>query len=105
MSETKDIISSYGEFVEGLNKVKNSEASAIISFYKYCWQYGDEHDFNGNKDLIIHELREYGLEPFIYKITEDMNIVFRYQSYCEAVLYVKPYAVDFCILKHWCGSS
>ena len=99
MAETKDVISSYGEFIEQLNKVKNSEASAIISFYKYCWQYGDEHDFNGNKDLIIHELREYGLESFIYKVTEDMNIILRYENFAEAVMLVKPYQVDIALLR------
>lgn len=107
MAEAENIpqINSYEDFVRQLNKVKESATSAVISFYKYCWQYGEEHDFNGNKDNIIDELKEYGLEPFVYKVTEDMNIIFRYKNFAEAVILIKPYEVDISILRHLCCSS
>lgn len=101
MDETENIlqISSYNDFIQQLNKVKNSESSVIISFYKYCWLYADEKDFNTNKDSIINELKEYGLEPFIHKVTEDMNIILRYENFAEAVMLVKPYQVDIALLR------
>lgn len=105
MAETENIpqINSYKDFIQQLGKIKNSETSVIISFYKYCYLYGDELDFNGSKELILMQLEKHGLKP--YKVTGDLNLIFRYKKYAEAVMLIKPYAVDFSILKHWCGSS
>ena len=87
-------IKTYEEFKEQLNKVKKSQSEIVLSYYKYCHLYDKDEDldFNFYKDLILKELEPYGLEPI--KITEDLDLIFRFKNKAEAVIHIKPFGID-----------
>ena len=92
-------IKTYGEFKEQLNKVKKSQSEIVLSYYKYCHLYDKDEDldFNFYKDLILKELEPYGLEPI--KITDDLNLIFRFKNKAEAVIHIKPFGIDYLVYK------
>ncbi len=97
MEETEKItIDTFNEFVEQLGKVKKEYSEVVLSFYKYCNKY-EPNSFKLYKDLMIDELKQYGLKP--YKVTKDMNLIFKYKKKAEAIMYVKPYGVDLLVYK------
>ena len=96
MEKTKKLkIKTYGEFKEQLNKVKKSQSEIVLSYYKYCHLYDKDEDldFNFYKDLILKELEPYGLEPI--KITNDLDLIFRFKNKAEAVIHIKPFGIDY----------
>ena len=100
MENTKKIkIKTFEEFREQLNKVKKSQSEIILSYYKYCHLYDKDEDldFNFYKDLILKELEPYGLEPI--KITNDLNLIFRFKNKAEAVIHIKPFGIDYLVYK------
>ena len=100
MGNTKKIkIKTFEEFREQLNKVKKSQSEIILSYYKYCHLYDKDEDldFNFYKDLILKELEPYGLEPI--KITNDLDLIFRFKNKAEAVIHIKPFGIDYLIYK------
>ena len=92
-------IKTYEEFKEQLKKVKETQSEIVLSYYKYCHQYDKDEDldFNFYKDLILKELEPYGLEPI--KITEDLDLIFRFKNKAEAVIHIKPFGIDYLIYK------
>ena len=92
-------IKTYEEFKEQLKKVKESQSEIILSYYKYCHLYDkdDDLDFNFYKDLILKELEPYGLEPI--KITDDLDLIFRFKNKAEAVIHIKPFGIDYLVYK------
>lgn len=94
--EKMPTIKTYNDFVEQLNKIKEECSDIVISFYKYCWLH-EENSFDLYKGLIINELKPYGLQ--VFKVTEEMNIIIRFKKIAEAVIYIKPYSIDFAIYK------
>ena len=101
MAETEKItITNFNDFKKQLTALKeDTTTSALISFFKYCWLHDAEYDFNFYKELIEDELEEFGLKDYQYRVTEDMNFVFRFKKKAEALLYIKNYGVDFFINK------
>ena len=99
MTDTQEkmpTIKTYNDFVEQLNKIKEECSDIVISFYKYCWLH-EENSFDIYKGLIINELEPYGLQ--VFKVTEEMNLVIRFKKIAEAVIYIKPYSIDYAIYK------
>lgn len=99
MTDTQEkmpTIKTYNDFVEQLNKIKEECSDIVISFYKYCWLH-EENSFDMYKGLIINELKPYGLQ--VFKVTEEMNLVIRFKKIAEAVIYIKPYSIDYAIYK------
>ena len=92
-------IKTFEDFKEQLKKVKETQSEIVLSYYKYCHQYDkDEHlDFNFYKDLILKQLEQYGLEPI--KITENLDLIFKFKNNSEAVIHIKPFGVDYLIYK------
>ena len=92
-------IKTYGEFKEQLKKVKETQSEIILSYYKYCHLYDKDEDldFNFYKDLILKELEPYGLEPI--KITEDLDLIFKFKNKAEAVIHIKPFGIDYLVYK------
>ena len=92
-------IKTYEEFKEQLKKVKETQSEIILSYYKYCHLYDKDEDldFNFYKDLILKELEPYGLEPI--KITEYLDLIFRFKNKAEAVIHIKPFGIDYLIYK------
>ena len=92
-------IKTYEEFKEQLNKVKKSHSEIVLSYYKYCHLYDKDEDldFDFYKDLILKELEPYGLEPI--KITEDLDLIFRFKNKAEAVIHIKPFGIDYLVYK------
>ena len=92
-------IKTYEEFKEQLNKVKKSHSEIVLSYYKYCHLYDEDEDldFNFYKDLIWKELEPYGVEPI--KITNDLNLIFRFKNKAEAVIHIKPFGIDYLVYK------
>lgn len=101
MADTEKItITNFNDFKKQLTALKeDNTTSALISFFKYCWLHDAEYDFNFYKELIEDELEEFGLKEYQYRVTEDMNFVFRFKKKAEALLYIKNYGVDFFINK------
>lgn len=100
MGNTKKIkIKTYEEFKEQLKKVKESQSEIVLSYYKYCHLYDKDEDldFNFYKDLILKELEPYGLEPS--RITENLDLVFRFKNKAEAVIHIKPFGIDYLIYQ------
>ncbi len=100
MEKTKKIkIKTFEEFKEQLKKVKESQSEIALSYYKYCHLYDKDEDldFDFYKDLILDELKPYGLEPI--KITEDFDLIFRFKNKAEAVIHIKPFGIDYLIYQ------
>ena len=100
MEKTKKIkIKTFEEFKEQLKKVKESQSEIALSYYKYCHLYDKDEDldFDFYKDLILDELKPYGLEPI--KITEDFDLIFRFKNKAEAVIHIKPFGIDYLIFQ------
>ena len=98
-------IKTYEEFKEQLNKVKKSHSEIVLSYYKYCHLYDKDEDldFDFYKDLIIDELKHFGLEPI--KITGNLDLIFRYKNKAEAIIHIKPFGIDYLIYKKWLHGS
>lgn len=92
-------IKTFEDFKEQLKKVKESQSEIILSYYKYCHLYDKDEDldFNFYKDLILKELEPYGLESI--KITEDLDLIFRFKNKAEAVIHIKPFGIDYLVYK------
>lgn len=92
-------IKTFEDFKEQLKKVKESQSEIVLSYYKYCHLYDKDEDldFNFYKDLILKELEPYGLEPI--KITNDLNLIFRFKNKAEAVIHIKPFGIDYLVYK------
>lgn len=92
-------IKTFEDFKEQLKKVKETQSEIVLSYYKYCHQYDKDEDldFNFYKDLILKELEQYGLEPI--KITENLDLIFKFKNNSEAVIHIKPFGVDYLIYK------
>ncbi len=98
VAETENtIIKSFNDFKEQLEKFKNSQSEIVLSYYKYCWRYAKDNDFSFYKDLVLDELEPYGLKP--YKVTQNLDLLFKYKDEAEAVIYIKPFGIDLCIVK------
>lgn len=92
-------IKTFEDFKEQLKKVKESQSEIILSYYKYCHLYDkdDDLDFNFYKDLILKELEQYGLEAS--KITDDLDLIFKFKNKAEAIIHIKPFGIDLIIYK------
>lgn len=92
-------IKTFEDFKEQLKKVKESQSEIVLSYYKYCHLYDKDEDldFDFYKDLILDELKPYGLEPI--NITKDLNLIFRFKNKAEAVIHIKPFGIDYLIYK------
>lgn len=101
MAETKDItrIRTYNDFVEKLQEIEKQHIDIAISFYKYCFNQDENLDFKGAKELMIEELEPIGLKP--YKVTKELNLIFRFKKVAEAVVLIKTYGIDLFIYKKW----
>ena len=100
MEKTKKIkIKTFEEFREQLNKVKKSQSEIILSYYKYCHlnDKDEDLDFDFYKDLILDELKPYGLEPI--NITKDLDLIFSFKKQAEAIINIKPFGIDLLIYK------
>lgn len=99
MAETKDIVKirTYNDFVDALQKIEEANLDLVLSFYKYCSKRDDGVSFEVAKELIEGELKSIGLKP--YKITNEMNLIFRFKKIAEAVIYIKTYGIDLLIHK------
>lgn len=92
-------IKTFEDFKEQLKKVKESQSEIVLSYYKYCHLYDkDEYlDFDFYKDLILDELKPYGLEPI--NITKDLDLIFNFKKQAEAIIHIKPFGIDYIIYK------
>ena len=100
MEKTKKIkIKTFEEFKEQLKKVKESQSEIALSYYKYCHLYDKDEDldFDFYKDLILDELKPYGLEPI--NITKDLDLIFMFKNKAEAVIHIKPFGIDYLIYQ------
>ena len=94
-------IKTFEDFREQLNKVKKSHSEIVLSYYKYCHLYDKDEDldFDFYKDLILKELEPYGLE--LIKITDDLDLIFKFKNKAEAIIHIKPFGIDLIIYKKW----
>ena len=92
-------IKTFEDFREQLNKVKKSHSEIVLSYYKYCHLYDKDEDldFDFYKDLILKELEPYGLE--LIKITDDLDLIFKFKNKAEAIIHIKPFGIDLIIYK------
>lgn len=100
MADTEKItIRTYNDFRQQLEKVKTSESEIVLSYYKYCNQYNtdDDLDFDFYKDLVLDELKPLGLIP--ERITQNMDLIFKFKDEAEAIIHIKPFGIDLCIMK------
>lgn len=99
MAETKDIvkIKTYNDFVKQLQEIEKSNMDIVLSFYKYCSKQDDGMSYQAAKELIEEELEPLGLKP--YRITKEMNLIFRFKKIAEAVVLIKTYGIDLVIHK------
>lgn len=99
MAETKDItkIRTYKDFVQQLQEIEKDNIDIVLSFYKYCSKQDDGMSFQAAKELIEEELEPLGLKP--YRITKEMNLIFRFKKVAEAVVLIKTYGIDLFIHK------
>lgn len=99
MAKTKDVVKirTYNDFVDALQRIEEANLDLVLSFYKYCSKRDDGMSFEVAKELIEKELKSIGLKPF--KITDEMNLIFRFKRVAEAVVYIKTYGVDLFIYK------
>ena len=100
MENTKKVkIKTFEDFKEQLKKVKKSQSEIVLSYYKYCHLYDKDEDldFDFYKDLILDELKPYGLEPI--NITKDLDLIFMFKNKAEAVIHIKPFGIDYLIYQ------
>ncbi len=99
MAETKDKVKirTYKDFVEQLQEIEKQHLDWVLSFYKYCSKQDDGVSFEVAKELIVEALEPLGLKP--YRITNEMNLIFRFKKIAEAVIYIKTYGIDLLIHK------
>lgn len=99
MAETKDIVKirTYNDFIKALQKIEEANLDLVLSFYKYCSKQDDGISFEVAKELIEGELKSIGLKP--YKITKEMNLIFKYKRSAEAVVLINTYGIDLFIHK------
>lgn len=99
MAETTDKVKirTYNDFVEQLQEIEKQHLDWVLSFYKYCSKRDDGVSFEVAKELIVEDLKPLGLKP--YKITNEMNLIFRFKKIAEAVIYIKTYGIDLLIHK------
>jgi hypothetical protein len=99
MAETKDIIKirTYNDFVNALQKIEEANLDLVFSFYKYCSKRDDGISADVAKELIEKDLKPIGLKP--YKITEEMNLIFKFKRIAEAVVLINTYGIDLFIYK------
>lgn len=99
MAETKDKVKirTYNDFVEQLQEIEKQHLDWVLSFYKYCSKQDDGVSFEVAKELIVEDLKPLGLKP--YRITKEMNLIFRFKKIAEAVIYIKTYGIDLLIHK------
>lgn len=92
-------IKTFEDFKEQLKKVKESQSEIVLSYYKYCHLYDKDEDldFDFYTDLILDELKPYGLEPI--NITKDLDLIFRFKNKAEAVIHIKPFGIDYLIYQ------
>lgn len=92
-------IKTFEDFKEQLKKVKKSQSEIVLSYYKYCHLYDKDEDldFDFYKDLILDELKPYGLEPI--NITKDLDLIFMFKNKAEAVIHIKPFGIDYLIYQ------
>ena len=92
-------IKTFEDFKEQLKKVKESQSEIVLSYYKYCHLYDNDEDLNFDfyKDLILDELKPYGLEPI--NITKDLDLIFKFKNKAEAIIHIKPFGIDLIIYK------
>lgn len=96
---TKDIVEirTYKDFVKQLQEIEKQHIDLVLSFYKYCSKQDDGISLKAAKELIEEELEPLGLKP--YKITKEMNLIFRFKKIAEAVILIKTYGIDLFIYK------
>lgn len=100
MSETEKItIKTFNDFKEQLMALKDDTTATLMSYFKYCWLHDSENDFNFYRELIEDELEAFGLKQYLYSVTHEMNLIFRFGKKVEAILYIKAYGVDVFINK------
>ncbi len=100
MADTEKItINTFKDFTQQLTALKEDGTAKVLSYYKYCWLHDAEYDFDFYKELIEDELEDFGLKQYEYKVTDDMNFILRFNKKSEAVIYIKPYGIDFFIHK------
>lgn len=98
MAETENFtINTYNDFVEQLQEIEKQHIDIVLSFYKYCSKQEDGVSLKAAKELIEEELEPLGLKP--YKITKELNLIFRFKKIAEAVVYIKTYGIDLLIHK------
>lgn len=97
MTEARVQVETYNDFVETLQEIEKRNIDIVLSFYKYCSKRNDGVSFRAAKELIEKELESLGLEP--YKITKELNLIFRFKKIAEAVVYIKTYGTDLIIHK------
>lgn len=99
MAETKDKVKirTYNDFVEQLQEIEKQHLDWVLSFYKYCSKRDDGVSFEVAKELIEEDLKPLGLKP--HKITNEMNLIFKFKKVAEAVVYIKTYGIDLFIYK------
>lgn len=100
MSDTEKItINTFNDFKNQLYALKDDATASLLSYFKYCWLHDNDKDFTFYKELIEDELEDFGLKPFLYRVTHEMNFIFRFGKKSEAILYIKAYGVDVFINK------
>ena len=97
MTEIKAKIETYNDFVKQLQEIEKQHIDIVLSYYKYCSKQEDGVSFKAAKELIEEELEPLGLQP--YKITKELNLIFRFRKIAEAVVYIKTYGIDLFIHK------
>jgi len=95
MSDTeKIIINTFNDFKQQLMALKEDTTATLMSYFKYCWLHDNENDFNFYRELIEDELEAFGLKAYLFRVTDDMNLIFRYNKKAEVVVYIKAYGID-----------
>ncbi len=99
MAETKDTVKirTYKDFVEQLQEIEKQHIDLVLSFYKYCSRQDDGISYDVAKELIKEDLEPLGLKP--YRITKEMNLIFRFKRIAEAVVLINTYGIDLLIHK------
>lgn len=99
MAETKNKVKirTYKDFVEQLQEIEKQHIDLVLSFYKYCSKRDDGMSFEVAKELIEEDLKPLGLKP--YKITDEMNLIFRFKRIAEAVVLINTYGIDLFVYK------
>lgn len=99
MAETKNKVKirTYKDFVEQLQEIEKQHIDLVLSFYKYCSKRDDGISYEAANELIEEDLKPLGLKP--YKITDEMNLIFRFKRIAEAVVLINTYGIDLFVYK------